>query len=108
MKKNIFLVIYINISSKLITYVSFCYAIHAHGYMYTLYIDHYITVHIVHKIVIINAALLTHIIYSIKKNTNRHYSKKNKTLLPQQNSNTRPPPPKKKGKILISFNIYAT
>lgn len=32
-----------------------------------LYIDHYITVHIVHKIVIINAALLTHKIYSIKK-----------------------------------------
>lgn len=69
-EKNMFLVVYINISSKLITYVFIllcdtCTWLYV--YSHVLYTDHYITVHTVHNIVIINAGLLTHIIYSIKK-----------------------------------------
>lgn len=70
--------------------------------IHVLYTDHYITVHTVHNIVIINAGLLTHIIYSIKKIPKGTIARKIKLSSPNKTTTlTQPNPPKKRGKFSI-------
>lgn len=68
--------------------------------IHVLYTDHYITVHTVHNIVIINAGLLTHIIYSIKKIPKGTIARKIKLSSPNKTTTLTPHPhPKKRGKF---------
>lgn len=67
--------------------------------IHVLYTDHYITVHTVHNIVIINAGLLTHIIYTIKKIPKGTIARKIKLSSPNKTTTLTPPPQKKRGKF---------